>query len=59
MRRVDKIYSPPRAFAAVLKDGSVMTLGHKDDSGTSRSVQATLNDGVDIIYSTAGAFAAK
>ena len=59
MRGVDKIYSTPRASAAVLKDGSVVTWGHKDDSGNSRSVQATLSGGVDIIYSTASAFAAE
>jgi len=45
------------AFAAVLKDGTVVTWGHKNRGGDSSTVHEVLR-GVEIIYSTSVAFAA-
>ena len=55
LRGVDKIYSTSGAFAAVLKDGTVVIWGCKDGS-VSWGVQAALR-GVDMIYSTYCVFA--
>ena len=52
-----RIYSTDLAFAAVLKDGTVVTWGDKDYGGNSAAVQAALT-GVETIYSTWFAFAA-
>jgi len=54
LRGVEIIYSTNSAFAAVLKDGTVVTWGYGGDSIT---VQKALR-GVEIIYTTSGAFAA-
>jgi hypothetical protein len=56
---VDTIYSTYGAFAAVMKDGSVVTWGDSNYGGDSSLVQAELKQGVDTIYSNYGAFAAK
>ena len=55
LRGVDKIYSTSGAFAAVLKDGTVVIWGCKDGS-VSWGVQVALR-GVDKIYSTYCVFA--
>ena len=52
-----KIHSTFRAFAAVLRDGTVVTKGGQNNSGDSINVQAALR-GVDKFYSTESAFAA-
>ena len=54
---VDEIYSTHCAFAAVLKDRTVVTWGAKDHGGDSTTVQAALG-GVKTIYSTDLTFAA-
>jgi hypothetical protein len=60
---VDTIYSTECAFAAKMKDGSVVTWGRAGHGGDSSAVQKELNNeerkGVDTIYSTRSAFAAK
>ena len=53
---VDKLYATYYAFAAVLKDGTVVMWGDEDYGGDSSSVQNVLL-GVDKIYSTKRAFA--
>jgi hypothetical protein len=58
LQNVDAIYSTNTAFAAKLKDGSVVTWGEKDYGGDSSSVEGKLQN-VDTIYSTKEAFAAK
>jgi hypothetical protein len=55
---VDTIYSTGNAFAAVMKDRSVVTWGHTRWGGDSSLVQAELKQGVDTIHSTNYAFAA-
>ena len=47
-----------RAFAAVKKDGSVVTWGSPGDGGNSDSVKGQLTGGVDNIVGNAFAFAA-
>ena len=54
---VEIIYSTGFAFAAGLRNGTVVTWGHKDCGGDSSNVQEALI-GVQAIYSTGGAFAA-
>ena len=54
---VDAIYSTYSAFAAVLKDRTVVTWGAKDHGGDSTTIQAALG-GVKTIYSTDLTFAA-
>ena len=54
---VEAIYSTGGAFAAVLKDGTVVTWGNKNVGGDSSTVQAALI-GVEKLYSTKSAFAA-
>ena len=57
MRGVVKISSTGGAFAALLKDGTVVTWGDQSYGGDSSSMKAALR-GVDRIYSTWRAFAA-
>ena len=56
LREVDKIYPTKYAFAAILKDGKVVTGGSKHSGGDSNKVQAALI-GVDKIFFTENAFA--
>ncbi|SGZ16046.1 Putative uncharacterized protein, partial [Moritella viscosa] len=51
------IYSTSSAFAALKKDGSVVTWGNDDLGGDSSAVAGELTD-VSVIYSTDAAFAA-
>ena len=55
MRGVDEIYFAGRAFATVLKDGTVVTWGQSVDGGDSNDVQAKMR-GVDKTYSKHTAF---
>ena len=55
---VKYIFSSNGAFAALMKDGSVVTWGLGDWGGDSSSVQAELKQGVVNIFPTHGAFAA-
>jgi hypothetical protein len=55
---VDTIYSTDAAFAAKMRDGSVVTWGGAGMGGDSSGVQAELKQGVDAIYSNDWAFAA-
>ena len=54
---METVYSTSHAFAAVLKDRTVVTWGNKNGGGDSSTVQAALT-GVETIYSTDHAFAA-
>ncbi len=54
---VDKIFSNPKAFAAIKTDGTVVTWGHGGSGGDSSAVQNQLTD-VKTIFSTGTAFAA-
>ena len=56
-RNVYEIQSNEHAFAAILNDRSVVTWGHPDLGGDSRSVQHLLNN-VRKIQATCNAFAA-
>ena len=56
LSRVQTIYATSGAFAAVLKDWTVITWGVWSDGGDSSSVQAALI-GVDMICSTEFTFA--
>ena len=57
MKEVDKIYSTGRAFAAVVKDGTVVSWGVQSYGGDSKSVQVICRRD-EKIYSTGFAFAA-
>ena len=55
---VETVSSTRSAFAAILKDGSVVTWGDEEDGGYFSSTVAKALIGVDKIYSTSYAFAA-
>ena len=65
MRVVDKTYSKHTAFSAVLRNGPLLTWGHKHYVGDSNDVQVPLSGGNEIYsttysapYSSVAAFAA-
>ena len=53
-----KIVSNSRAFAAVKRDGSVVTWGEAGRGGNSDDVKSELTGGVDHVVGTRSAFAA-
>ena len=55
---VTKIFSTGYAFAALKKDGSVVTWGFSDRGGDSSGVSAPLQSGVTKIFSADQAFTA-
>jgi len=57
IKKVKMIFSTTLAFSALLNDGRVVTWGHTNYGGDSRSVQSQLQN-VKIIFSTSRAFAA-
>jgi hypothetical protein len=55
---VTNIFPNAEAFAALKKDGSVVTWGHPNEGGDSSQVADVLSSGVTKIFSNPGAFAA-
>ena len=57
-KRIIRVFSNSKAFAALYHDGSVETWGDEKYGGDSSKVQEKLTSGVVKIFSTGGAFAA-